>query len=751
MFVCAECGSRSEQAGPCHREGAARLATDDAFLGMEVGPYHLARLLGRGGMGRVYLGVQPAVGGRVAIKLLSDDACEKPSLIERFFTEARAVNLINHEGIARVFDFTETPTGRPAIVMELVEGKTLREIIRAGKVPLGGLVQVMIEVLSALTAAHDIGIIHRDLKPDNIIVTPSGRAKVLDFGIAKLAADLPGAGPSTRSGAMLGTPHYMSPEQIGRGTVDGRSDVYSAGVVLFEAITGQKPFEGLGHFDLLVAQVERQPPSPRTLRPDLPEALASVVQGAMAKQRGERFASASALANALHAASAELPAHEWRSLAPHRRPLTRSATPPASIAPLTLPTGQVGPPVRKAAPYDVTDRPGARDAPGAGPEPGPPVAGRADGAPPAGTPDRGARAATSAEQRRQAPTVPVTAKRRSRLIVPVVAACAGGLVVALVGRMLGPSTPAPAPAPPVAVVVEGQPHAGSADGRALPPPLAPPSSPDAPPTSASSATSAPEPAPARPTSPSSGQAGPPHQRSPSPGAPVAGRPTGRSPAPAHVGPAGEPPVTTPSGAPGVDAATTAGLVHGAFPNTLSRPIDFDPHRFDPAAYLPKARAMARTLVPDGELTMMLFSAVSSDGFVDFDFMSFGGNASYMFRSPTRSQRKPGVPVNAPLPDDCGVVVTVTRVNVAAMLSSHGCTYEIVTPPRCTPHDVWQAALAHGAADHRLASIAWMHSTTSATGQAWYFDSMTPGQPGGTQAWYEDCATASAPPKLPPGP
>src|SRR5215467_11887132 len=145
MFVCSECGSRSDRPGRCNSDGAVRTLTDDAFLGTQIGPYRLARLIGRGGMGRVYLGLQPAVGGRVAIKVLSDDACVKPRLVERFFTEARAVNLISHDAIVRVLDFTRTPTGRPALVMELVEGRTLREIIRAGRPPLGGAVQVMIE------------------------------------------------------------------------------------------------------------------------------------------------------------------------------------------------------------------------------------------------------------------------------------------------------------------------------------------------------------------------------------------------------------------------------------------------------------------------------------------------------------------------------------------------------------------------------------------------------------------------------
>src|SRR4051812_19550997 len=189
--------------------------TDDPLIGVMVGSYQIDRLIGQGGMGRVYAAVQRDVGSRVAIKVLNEEYARDRDLAERFFAEARAVNLIAHENIVSVLDLVRLPDARPVIIMELLDGQTLRDLVHDGKAPLGAVVHVMIEVLSAIAAAHGVGIVHRDLKPDNILVSPSGRAKVLDFGIAKLVTAEPGKGPRTRTGALVGTPDYMAPEQIG--------------------------------------------------------------------------------------------------------------------------------------------------------------------------------------------------------------------------------------------------------------------------------------------------------------------------------------------------------------------------------------------------------------------------------------------------------------------------------------------------------------------------------------------------------
>ncbi|HEX4423464.1 MAG TPA: serine/threonine-protein kinase, partial [Kofleriaceae bacterium] len=342
-WVCSACGQRYDHAGYCAFDGQPLVATDDPLLGTEVGRYRMARLIGEGGMGRVYLAIQPAIGSRVAIKILSDQCARSPELLDRFFAEARAVNLIHHESIVSVIDMAQLPDGRPFIVMEYVEGKTLAAVVRGGPVPLGGLVQVMSEVLSALTAAHAIGIVHRDLKPDNILITAEGHAKVLDFGIAKLAPELhQQLSPRTRTGALLGTPQYMAPEQIsGSGNVDPRTDLYAAGIVVYELATGRLPFTGETLFDLMRAHLEQPPPPPRTLRRDLPPALEQAILTALAKKPDDRFHSAAEMSQALHQAASALPPDQWRSLS--ARSLGGSGSGPRSDSQIPLAYRQTRP------------------------------------------------------------------------------------------------------------------------------------------------------------------------------------------------------------------------------------------------------------------------------------------------------------------------------------------------------------------------------------------------------------------------
>ena len=337
--MCRECGRSAERGGSCERDGAPLDLADDMLLGTTIGRYRLARLLGRGGMGRVYLAVQPEIGSRVAIKVLPDDCVDDAVVIERFFDEARAVNLVRHDGIVNIIDLDRLPDGRPYIVMEYVDGRTLREVVSAGPVPLGGAVAATIEVLLALDAAHAVGVVHRDLKPDNVIITSAGHAKVLDFGVAKLQ-DAPGR--RTASGAMVGTPHYMAPEQIRGRPVDARTDVYGAGAVLFELATGRLPFEADSEFEIMRAHVEAAPPHARPLRPDLPEALDAVIARALAKDPAERFQTAKDMARALRESSSELPLDQWRSLTPGAwlAPAAAASTDFAAPTPLVPDTPQ---------------------------------------------------------------------------------------------------------------------------------------------------------------------------------------------------------------------------------------------------------------------------------------------------------------------------------------------------------------------------------------------------------------------------
>jgi serine/threonine-protein kinase len=324
MFVCPECGESHETGGFCTRDGTQLAAVgDDPLLGSQVGTYRIAQLVGVGGMGRVYKGVNPAIGSRVAIKVLSSGCADNPDLVERFFAEARAVNLIRHENIVNVLDLAQLPDRRPYIVMEYLDGRPLSSLIHErGPLPLGSLARIMGEVLSALGAAHAKGIVHRDLKPDNIFVTPHGRAKVLDFGIAKLQPEQSGRSAPTRDGSLMGTPNYMAPEQAQARSVTAQSDLYAAGVILFEGATGRPPFAADSLYDLLRMQVEAPPPPPRSLRPDLPLEYERLILRALAKDPQHRHESARALYHDLVASTRSLPELAWAPIGEAESQLT---------------------------------------------------------------------------------------------------------------------------------------------------------------------------------------------------------------------------------------------------------------------------------------------------------------------------------------------------------------------------------------------------------------------------------------------
>lgn len=338
-FVCIECGRSYAASGFCTEDGGH--LSDNAFFplaGQMLGSYRIARLLGMGGMGEVYLGVQPEIGSRVAIKLLTVDAARAPTIVERFFAEARAVNVIRHEGIVSILDLARLPDGRPYIVMEFLDGAPLSKVFEDHRpMPLGALVQMLIWVLGALDAAHALGITHRDLKPDNIFVTSLGRVKLLDFGIAKLKPDQGGVSDATRTGALLGTPFYMSPEQARGAHLDHRSDLYSLGVILFEGLTGQRPFRADSLFELLRQQIEVPPEPPRSLRGDVPPALEAIVLRALSKDPAQRFQSADEMAQALQQLIAFLPRDSFVTLT--GRPSPHALIP---SAPIGVTTGSAG-------------------------------------------------------------------------------------------------------------------------------------------------------------------------------------------------------------------------------------------------------------------------------------------------------------------------------------------------------------------------------------------------------------------------
>jgi serine/threonine protein kinase len=268
------------------------------MIGETLGSYVIEQAIGAGGMGQVFLGVHRRIGRRVAIKLLLPEYSASPALLGRFFTEARATSLINHPGIVQILDCDVHPSGRAYIVMEYLYGESLRGALgRVGRLvyDLPALISIVSQVAEAVGAAHDKGIVHRDLKPDNIFLLAHQEperipTKVLDFGVAKLL----GGGDkealsATRTGSLLGTPLYMSPEQCrSAGAVDYRSDIYSLGCIAFEALCGRPPFEGRGVTDLLIAHASHVPPAPSSLGIDVPDPLEQLVMSMLAKEPDSR-------------------------------------------------------------------------------------------------------------------------------------------------------------------------------------------------------------------------------------------------------------------------------------------------------------------------------------------------------------------------------------------------------------------------------------------------------------------------------
>jgi hypothetical protein len=273
-------------------------------VGRVLGNYRVLRKLGQGGMGAVYLGEHVRIARRAAIKVLLPELAGSAPVVQRFLAEARAASLIKHPGIVEVLD-CDVHQGQPYIVMELLEGESLAAYLsRQGRLDAATAVELARQIAGAAQAAHRMNIVHRDLKPDNIFLTGGSalRIKIVDFGVAKLdPGDQLGASV-TRSGMLLGTPTYMSPEQCrGAGRVDHLSDVYSLGCILFEMLCGRPPFEGQGAGDLIVAHVSHPAPSPRRWATEISAELEGLVLGLLAKAPGERPPSMTAVEAALAA------------------------------------------------------------------------------------------------------------------------------------------------------------------------------------------------------------------------------------------------------------------------------------------------------------------------------------------------------------------------------------------------------------------------------------------------------------------
>jgi eukaryotic-like serine/threonine-protein kinase len=282
--------------------GPLMIPGGDLPAGFVIGEYRLDAVVGRGGMGVVYSATQPVIEKRVAIKVLNAQYSADPALVRRFTDEARAVNRIRHPNIIDIFSFGQLADGRHYFVMEYLEGSTLGARLDKGTLARDEVPVFLGQICDALDAAHAENIVHRDLKPENIwIVTPRrGRpfVKLLDFGIAKLIAAADQS--STQTGAVMGTPHYMSPEQCHGRAVDHRTDIYAMGVILYRFYAGRLPFEGDTFMEVLTKQVTLAP-DPPSLYASIPPALDQLILRCLAKDPAARPQSAHELGAALEA------------------------------------------------------------------------------------------------------------------------------------------------------------------------------------------------------------------------------------------------------------------------------------------------------------------------------------------------------------------------------------------------------------------------------------------------------------------
>ncbi|HTR79442.1 MAG TPA: serine/threonine-protein kinase, partial [Gemmatimonadaceae bacterium] len=317
--ICPQCGSEygAEQRF-CQKDGSPLrpVRGDDPLIGQVLADrYQILEVIGEGGMGRVYLAEHVRMGRRSALKVINPSLAVTAEAISRFNREASNASRINHPNVAQIYDFGETPDGILYLAMEFIEGETLTTIIeREGAIPLGQAGQIAKQIADALAAAHHLGIVHRDLKPDNIMVgrhlDGSDWVKVVDFGIAKTVQGRSGDTPSqtvTTAGVSLGTPEYMSPEQLAGERLDARTDIYSLGLVLFNMLTADLPYPRLTSKETLIRRLTSQPRTLAEVRPDIawPAALQATLSRALAPEAADRFAGVAEFGQSIVQATAD--------------------------------------------------------------------------------------------------------------------------------------------------------------------------------------------------------------------------------------------------------------------------------------------------------------------------------------------------------------------------------------------------------------------------------------------------------------
>ncbi len=357
---------------------------DDLQPGERLGPYIIEGLLGAGGMATVYLAYDQRAGRRVAVKTLRPQFAADASCVERFVQEARAASALRHHHVIEVFDVS-TSSERPYLAMEYLQGETLADrLLMKGRMTTVEIADVLLPIVSAVVAAHAAGIVHRDLKPDNVLIArqPGGdRPVLLDFGISKILE-----GPQRRAltmvGQVVGTPYYMAPEQIRAEELDGRTDVYALGVMLYECVTSVRPFRAEQSVFVLMAEILLgQPLPPSQIEPALPSQFEAIILRALAARREDRFPSADALGRALLTFASPAVCRAWAAafgadpdavepiVVTAPPPMGSSSVPPAHAPPVyvdpeLLTQALPGAPLRRGDPLhasDLRDMPGLSD------------------------------------------------------------------------------------------------------------------------------------------------------------------------------------------------------------------------------------------------------------------------------------------------------------------------------------------------------------------------------------------------------
>lgn len=335
--------------------------TDDPLIGSQIGSYHVRRKLGEGGMGAVYELYHPGIDRRMALKVLHAEFSRNNDIVQRFFDEARAANVIRHPNIIDITDLNQLPGGGYYIQMEFLEGESLADLIeRSGSLTPLEVARICIPICDALYAAHEAGIVHRDLKPDNVQLVPQPGnprfVKVLDFGIAKLAAHLKRGGPDTISNVIMGTPDFMAPEQaFGRTRViDHRADIYALGVIMYRMLSGRLPFRAPSIGDLIAMHLHHHEIPPlATLRPDLPPVWSQLIHRCMAQDMNNRMQSMAEVRQVLEQAAPNYHLRAPTDTSPYpplstggHRPLMDPEKQPVGAAPSAVPFAAHNPQAR---------------------------------------------------------------------------------------------------------------------------------------------------------------------------------------------------------------------------------------------------------------------------------------------------------------------------------------------------------------------------------------------------------------------